>query len=121
MKSCSISNPIYLFIVLVLFQSGIVGQTGNERVASITSALENRDFGKALQLLQPALETSPRNPQLWVFQGLAYSGEGNATAALGSYQAALKIAPDYLPAERRSELRRRGPPQLMPCWNISSG
>jgi tetratricopeptide (TPR) repeat protein len=98
MKSCSVYNPICLVLVLVVFQSGIVGQTVNERPASITSALENRDFGKALQLLQPALETSPRNPQLWVFQGLAYSGEGNAAAALGSYQTALKIAPDYLPA-----------------------
>jgi tetratricopeptide (TPR) repeat protein len=98
MKSCFVSNPIYLVVVLVVLQSGMVGQTVNERVAPITSALQNRDFGKALQLLQPALENSPRNPQLWVFQGLAYSGEGNATAALGSYQAALKIAPDYLPA-----------------------
>ena len=98
MKSSSVSNPIYLVIVLAVFQSGIVGQAVNEGVASIISALQSRDFGKALQLLQPALETSPRNPQLLVFQGLAYSGEGNATAALGSYQAALKIVPDYLPA-----------------------
>ncbi len=98
MKSCSVSNPIYLVLVLAVFQFGVVGQTVNERVASITSALQSRDFGKALQLLQPALETSPRNPQFLVFQGLAYSGEGNATAALESYQAALKIAPDYLPA-----------------------
>ncbi len=98
MKSCSVSNPIYLVIFLAAFQSGIVGQAVNEGVASIISALQRRDFGKALQLLQPALEASPRNPQLLVFQGLAYSGEGNATAALGSYQAALKVVPDYLPA-----------------------
>jgi tetratricopeptide (TPR) repeat protein len=116
MKSSSVSNTIYLVIVLVVVQSGIVGQTGNERVASITSALENRDFGKALQMLQPALETSPRNPQLWVFQGLAYSGEGNKTAALGSYQAALKIAPDYLPAlEGAAELEYdAGRPDAVP-------
>ncbi len=116
MKSCSVSYPIYLAIVLVVFQSGMFGQTVNERIAPITSALQNRDFGKALQLLQPALETSPRNPQLWAFQGLAYSGQGNAAAALGSYQAALKIAPDYLPAlEGAAELEyNAGRPDAVP-------
>lgn len=73
-------------------------QTGADRVGPITFALRNREFEKALQLLQPALQEFPKNSQLWFFQGLAYSRIGNKKAALASYQSALKIAPDYLPA-----------------------
>jgi len=98
MKSYSLSNPICLVIFLVVFQCGILAQPVNERVALIVSALQNRDFEKALQLVEPALRAYPNNPQLQVFKALAYAGQGNTKAALGSYQAALKIAPDYLPA-----------------------
>jgi tetratricopeptide (TPR) repeat protein len=98
MKSHSLTNHLGLAIVLLILQSGIFGQTANDRVAPITSALRSRDFDKALQLLQPALQASPNNPQLWTLQGLAYSEKGDQKSALGSYQAALKIAPDYLPA-----------------------
>jgi tetratricopeptide (TPR) repeat protein len=87
-----------LTTVLVTLLSGMFAQTPADRVGLITSALRNREFEKALQLLQPVLQESPKNPQLWFFQGLAYSGIGNQKAALASYRSALKIAPDYLPA-----------------------
>ena len=58
----------------------------------------NREFDKALQSVQSALQGSPNNPQLWMLQGLAYSGTGDSKSALASYQHALKISPDYLPA-----------------------
>jgi tetratricopeptide (TPR) repeat protein len=70
----------------------------NDGIASIVSALRSREFDKALQLLQPALQSAPNNHQLWTFQGLAYSGKGEQKSALGSYQKALKSSPDYLPA-----------------------
>jgi tetratricopeptide (TPR) repeat protein len=76
----------------------IVGQTSNDRVQAITSALRSHDFEQALQLLHPAIQNSPNNAQLWMLQGLAYSGKGDSKSALGSYQHALQISPDYLPA-----------------------
>jgi tetratricopeptide (TPR) repeat protein len=76
----------------------ISGQTANEQVASVVSALRNREFDRALQLLQSRLQQSPNNSQLWMLQGLAYSGKGDKKLALSSYQSALKISPDYLPA-----------------------
>ncbi len=97
-KPYFLSNHIYLVIALLVLQSVAFGQAPNDRIAAITSALRNREFDKALQLLQPALQTSPNNPQLWTLQGLAYSEKGDQKSALVSYQAALKIAPDYLPA-----------------------
>ncbi len=74
------------------------GQTPNQQVQSITSALRVRDFSKALELLQPAIQASPNSSQLWMLQGLAYAGEGDSQAALASYKHAIKISPDYLPA-----------------------
>lgn len=89
---------IYFFVFLFALQVGASGQTSNEPLTSITSALQGRDFQRALELLRPALEKSPRNPQLWVLQGLAYSGVGNSKSALASYKQATTILPDYLPA-----------------------
>jgi tetratricopeptide (TPR) repeat protein len=97
-KVDSLSYKIYLALLLLVLQSGISGQTANERVHLITSALSGREFDKALQLLEPALQSSPGNPQLWMLQGLAFSGKGDSQSALSSYRHALKISPDYLPA-----------------------
>jgi tetratricopeptide (TPR) repeat protein len=98
MVSVFIPKNLILTLALVTLLSGMFAQTASDRVAPITSALRNSEFDKALQLLQPAIKEFPKNPQLWMFQGLAYSGKGDAKAALASYQSALKIAPHYLPA-----------------------
>lgn len=109
------SKLLYLIVLWFVLPSGMFGQTANDR-ASITSALRSRDFDKALQLLRPALQASPNNPQLWALQGLAFSGKGDQKSALGSYQNALKIAPDYLPAlEGAAQLEyETGSPDAVP-------
>lgn len=89
---------VRLVVVLLALQASILGQTAKDRVAAVTSALRVGQFDEALQLLQPELKSFPNNPQLWMLQGLAYSGKGDQKSALGAYQTALKIAPDYLPA-----------------------
>jgi len=85
---------------LVLASSGflLLAQSNPNQNSAITAALRAEDFAKALQLLQPALQQSPNNSQLWTLQGLAYSGEGHKKEALVSFRKALKISPDYLPA-----------------------
>jgi tetratricopeptide (TPR) repeat protein len=98
MNANSVSSRIQLALLLLFLQSGIFGQTVNERLQSITSALRDREFDKALQSAQSALQGSPNNPQLWMLEGLAYSGTGDSKSALASYRHALMIAPDYLPA-----------------------
>jgi tetratricopeptide (TPR) repeat protein len=87
---------ICLLVFLSALQVGISGQTSNEPLNSITSALQSRDFRRALELLGPALEKSPKNPQLWALQGLAHSGEGDSKSALASYKHAVSISPDNL-------------------------
>jgi tetratricopeptide (TPR) repeat protein len=92
-------NSIVLWgAVFLVLQSALFGQAMNDGIASIVSALRGREFDKALQLLQPALQSAPSNPQLWTFQGLAYSGQGEQKSAISSYRKALKLSPDYLPA-----------------------
>ena len=92
------SGHVRAAVVILLLQAVVLGQSANNRIEIIASALRNREFDSALQLLQPALKASPKNPQLWMFQGLAYSGKGDQKSALNSYQSALKVSPDYLPA-----------------------
>jgi tetratricopeptide (TPR) repeat protein len=71
--------------------------TANQ-VDAVVEALRARDYSKALELLKPALQASPGNAELWAMQGAAYAGEAHKTEALASFQKALKISPDYLPA-----------------------
>lgn len=69
-----------------------------DRIGQIAEALQSKKFDKALELLRPALQASPGNAQLWTMQGVAYAGQGQKKEALSSFQSALKISPDYLPA-----------------------
>jgi tetratricopeptide (TPR) repeat protein len=86
-----------LLFSLLLFSFSLFGQTSGDPIGAVTAALRAGDFAKALQLLQPALQRAP-SAQLWTLQGLAYSGQGHKKEALGSFRAALKVSPDYLPA-----------------------
>jgi tetratricopeptide (TPR) repeat protein len=69
-----------------------------QNLSLIASALQNKNFQKALDLLHPALQASPQNAQLWAMQGVAYVGEGKNKEALESFHGALKVSPNYLPA-----------------------
>lgn len=88
-----------LFLLLLVLQAVALGQSGQQQIVTeVTSALRQRDFDRALQILESALHTSPGDPQLRVLQGIAYAGKGDEKDAFAAYQHALKIAPDYLPA-----------------------
>jgi tetratricopeptide (TPR) repeat protein len=77
----------------------ILAQTNTQNQSSaIVTALRARNYAAALNLLEPALREAPGDAQLWTFEGLAYSGQEKKTEALASFQKALKISPEYLPA-----------------------
>jgi tetratricopeptide (TPR) repeat protein len=73
-------------------------ETAEDRSAAIADALQNHESAKALELLRPALSASPRNPELWSMQGTAYAQADRLKEALASFDRALKLSPDYLPA-----------------------
>ena len=81
-----------------LIAGSLSGQIDADPMGTATEALRAREFDRALHILQPAIRQSPGRAQLWMLQGLAYSGAGHKQEALASFRAALKISPDYLPA-----------------------
>jgi len=89
--------PVVLAAALTIC-STLTAQTAAERVSHITSALRAGQFDNALQLLQPELQRSPKNPQLLTFRGIALSGKGDKKGALNAFRHALENSPDYLPA-----------------------
>lgn len=92
-RACIILSPLIVFFI-----SGAFAQAPADQIRAIASALQGRDFAKALELLRPALQQSPGDAQLWAMQGAAYVGEGHRQEALASFRSALKLSPDYLPA-----------------------
>jgi tetratricopeptide (TPR) repeat protein len=92
-------NPRVCFvIVLALFRLPVYAQGTQTAADRVAAALKNDNYQAALELLHPALQASPRDPQLWTMQGVAYLGEQRRTEALSSFHKALAISPDYLPA-----------------------
>lgn len=101
---CGIRGDRLLLAQVFFFLLGLHGPLTfavapqNEAFEPIASALQNREFQKALELLRPALQAAPGNAQLWAMQGAAHGGDGHTKEALASFRSALKISPDYLPA-----------------------
>ena len=116
MMSTYVKGIIRLAVVLLLLSVPAASQSAKELVQPIMAALQSNDFARALALLQPALQAYPKNPQLWMLQGLAYAGTGDRKSARASYQNALKIALDYLPAlEGAAQMEyEAGSPEAIP-------
>lgn len=87
-----------LLLVLPFFFNSALAQTASSEREAVASALGNNDFQEALNLLRPALKAFPKDAELWTMQGVAYAGEHSNTEALASFNKALKLSPDYLPA-----------------------
>ncbi|HEY7354636.1 MAG TPA: tetratricopeptide repeat protein [Terriglobales bacterium] len=86
-----------LITVLLALPSALAQKAQTDRNV-IASALRDNQFGKALELLQPALANSPKDAELWAMQGAAYAGEHHDQEALASFNKALKLDANYLPA-----------------------
>ncbi len=67
-------------------------------VQSTIEALRARDYSHALEMAQTLAREHPDDARVWTLQGSALSALGRGEDSLRSYQQALKIRPDYLPA-----------------------
>jgi len=65
---------------------------------AVQSALRARNYAQALQLTASELQRSPRDVRLLTLRGLAFAGLGKDREALASYDQALNVSPDFLPA-----------------------
>jgi tetratricopeptide (TPR) repeat protein len=91
-------NTCFILALILFLYCAFAQNTLEDGRNQIASALRSKNFEKALELLHPALQASPRNAELWTIQGMAYAGEGHQKEALASFHNALEISPDYLPA-----------------------
>lgn len=73
-------------------------QVSTDALQSITAAVQARQYERALKLIEGALGQSPNDVRLWTLQGMARSGLGNDGEAIISFNHALKLKQDYLPA-----------------------
>ena len=62
------------------------------------TVLEKQQYEHALQLIQGELRHSPNDVRLWTLQGIARSRLSNDSEAIISFDHALKLKRDYLPA-----------------------
>jgi tetratricopeptide (TPR) repeat protein len=91
---------LLLFLVLLVPCVVVQGlaQAAPSDAQAITSAIRERNFDQAVELSRSALQRSPNDARLWALQGIALSASGHKKEALGAYNSALRISPNYLPA-----------------------
>ncbi len=73
-------------------------QAAPDAFHSITALLQAQQYEQALQLMEGELRHSPNDVRLWTLQGIARSRLGNHSLAIISFDHALKLKRDYLPA-----------------------
>jgi tetratricopeptide (TPR) repeat protein len=91
-------RKICILLIPIVFVVAAWAAPDSNTLGRIATALQNKEFDKALEMIRAALKASPENAQLWAMQGAAYAGAGHKKDALASFRSALKISPDYLPA-----------------------
>jgi tetratricopeptide (TPR) repeat protein len=94
----TLTRNIRLILVAILLLGCAFAQNRDDWFAQIISAIDNKEFERALALLGPALKASPGNAELLAMQGFAYAGEGHNKEALDSFLRALQKSPDNYPA-----------------------
>ncbi|MFO1393738.1 MAG: aspartyl/asparaginyl beta-hydroxylase domain-containing protein [Steroidobacteraceae bacterium] len=67
-------------------------------LALATQALARRDATLALQMLQHAATTAPRDPMVQIYQAVAYKDLGNPEEEMAAVMRALAIDPYFYPA-----------------------
>ena len=92
------SRPYAFLVVLELIIIPAFAQPAADPVATATASLRAGRYGEAHQVLKTQLEQGGSDPRLWTLDGYALVKMDHAPDALKSYQQALRIAPDYLPA-----------------------
>lgn len=73
-------------------------QEARTSISSIESLIRSQQYDQALQSLNTALRETPGDYKLWTLDGVCLALQGNDKEAVGSFDRALRISPDYMPA-----------------------
>lgn len=98
MRSHALRTALCCLVLTLLPTTRAAAQNGQGAVAPIIAALQQHDFPSALKLSDSVLAHDPQNYRVWTLRGMANGGIDDLPQALASYQHALQLSPNYLPA-----------------------
>lgn len=78
--------------------ASLEGQTPSSSIAAILAALRAGHNQQALQLCDQQVQRSRNDAQAWMLRGIALNGLQRPKQSLQSFQQALRLRPDSLPA-----------------------
>ena len=87
-----------LVCLLGLWMSPARSQSAPTTKREVAAALTARQYAAALHLLEPMLQSSPKDASLWTLRGVALDGEGDTRESLASFHHALALDGGFLPA-----------------------
>jgi tetratricopeptide (TPR) repeat protein len=104
---------------VLLSVNSAAAQSSDDTVRFVTNALRLQQYDQAYHAAHAGLQKSPNDPKILTLEGLALSGMGKKAGALADYDAALKIAPNYVPAlESAAEIEyNAGSDRAVPLLN----
>ena len=79
-------------------QRAVSGSQQGSSIAEIQSLIRSKQYDQALALTNTGLENTPSDYRMWTVQGIAQSLKGDTSPALTSFEKALRLSPDYMPA-----------------------
>ena len=93
------NKPIAVLVCLLgLWILPAHGQSTPTAKREVAAALNARQYAQALHLLEPLLQSSPKDASLWTLRGVALDGEGHTQESLASFNHALVLDGSFLPA-----------------------
>src|SRR5258708_31662320 len=93
------NKPIAVLVCLLgLWISPAHGQSAPTAKREVAAALKARQYAQALRLLEPLLQSSPKDASLWTLRGVALDGQGHTRESLASFHHALTLDGSFLPA-----------------------
>jgi Flp pilus assembly protein TadD len=84
--------------LLGLWISPAHGQSAPTAKREVAAALTAHQYAQALHLLEPLLQSSPKDVSLWTLRGVALDGQGHTRESLASFHHALALDGSFLPA-----------------------
>jgi tetratricopeptide (TPR) repeat protein len=96
--ACMVYALFFLGFRPVLDTQPAHGQDAMSPIASVESLIRAGQYDKAAESSQTQLHLKPNDYRMWTLQGIALSLEGRTTDAIGSFDKALHLSPEYGPA-----------------------
>jgi tetratricopeptide (TPR) repeat protein len=85
-------------IGLLLLAGAVPAQQAPPSIPGIESLIRSRDYDHALELTNVALHQQANDFRIWTLQGIVYSLKNDNRGAFKSFDRALTLSPDYIPA-----------------------